>query len=334
MSDGILKNKGFLIISFDFELYWGVRDTKSLDNYEENILGEHNIIPKILRLFSKNNIHATWATVGFLFCKDTKELIRTLPNKKPSYKNKKLSPYEHVKNMVFSQTEEKLYYAPSIIKLIASSPHQEIGTHTFSHYFCLEKGQTSNEFAEDLKCAKKVAKKYKITLKSLVFPRNQVNRDYLSICAKEGIIAYRGTESSWLYSARSSEEEFFLRRLLRLFDAYINISGHNCHSLNNINSNLPLNIPSSRFLRPYSKRLKFLEWIRLHRILADMTYAAKKGLIYHLWWHPHNFGINQEKNLLFLKKILDHFSMLEKIYGMESLNMGELANKIMNKNEK
>lgn len=329
-----MKNKGVLVISFDFELYWGVRDTKSLEKYKKNILGERKIIPAILKLFYENNIHATWATVGFLFCKDQKEITKISPNKKPSYTNKKLSPYEHIKKIGFTEVENKLHYAPSLIKLIASSPNQEIGTHTFSHYFCLEKGQNINEFTEDLKSAKQVAEKYKITLKSLVFPRNQINKTYLPACAKEGIIAYRGTESYWIYSARSGEEEFFIRRLVRLIDAYINISGHNCYSLNSIDRTLPLNIPSSRFLRPYSKKLKFLEWIRLRRILSDMTYAAKKGSIYHLWWHPHNFGINQEENMLFLKKILDHFSTLKTIYGMESLNMEELASKIINKNEK
>ena len=24
--------------------------------------------------------------------------------------------------------------------------------------------------------------------------------------------------------------------------------------------------------------------------MSDLTYAARQGLAYHLWWHPHNFG--------------------------------------------
>ncbi len=92
---------------------------------------------------------------------------------------------------------------------------------------------------------------------------------------------------------------------------------------------MPFNISSSRFLSPYSSRLQSLEMLRLRRILLAMTYAAKQGLVYHLWWHPHNFGIRRKENLLFLQKILEHYSYLQTTYSMESLSMGELANKLV-----
>ena len=38
-----------------------------------------------------------------------------------------------------------------------------------------------------------------------------------------------------------------------------------------------------------------------------MTFAAKTGSNYHLWWHPHNFGKDLEANLKFLEKILQHY---------------------------
>jgi pyruvate-formate lyase len=56
-----------------------------------------------------------------------------------------------------------------------------------------------------------------------------------------------------------------------------------------------------------------------------MTYAAKNGEVYHLWWHPHNFGKNQDQNFKNLKEILDHFASLKNEYGMKSLNMNEVA---------
>ena len=54
-----------------------------------------------------------------------------------------------------------------------------------------------------------------------------------------------------------------------------------------------------------------------------MTNAAKNELLFHLWWHPHNFGINQEENLYLLSDILDHYKKLETIYGMKSMTMNE-----------
>jgi hypothetical protein len=65
--------------------------------------------------------------------------------------------------------------------------------------------------------------------------------------------------------------------------------------------------------------------LRLHQIKRDLTEAARKGLFYHLWWHPHNFGVNTEANLAFLRKILEHYRSLKDLYGMESLNMSEMA---------
>ena len=67
------------------------------------------------------------------------------------------------------------------------------------------------------------------------------------------------------------------------------------------------------------------EPLRLHRIKRDLTEAAKNGLLYHLWWHPHNFGVNTAANLAFLRKILEHYRSLHDLYGIESLNMGEMA---------
>ena len=59
-----------------------------------------------------------------------------------------------------------------------------------------------------------------------------------------------------------------------------------------------------------------------------MTHAAKNNLVFHLWWHPHNFGINLEKNMSFLLKIIRHYKKLENEYGMISLNMGEISSTI------
>ena len=52
-----------------------------------------------------------------------------------------------------------------------------------------------------------------------------------------------------------------------------------------------------------------------------MTYAATHGRIYHLWWHPHNFGVNTDENLTFLRSILDHYQRLEQQAGFSSLTM-------------
>lgn len=327
------KQKGIFIISLDFELYWGERDKEDLEDYKEILLGGRSIIPSLLKLFAEHKIHATWATVGFLFFESRDELIRGLPTKRPNYANSKLSPYSHINNIGNNEREDPFHYAPSLIKMILSFPYQEIGIHTFSHYYCLERGQDIHTFKDDLEAAIKAAKKYNITIESLVFPRNQFNSEYISICREMGIKAYRGNIPCWIYKARSQEDESLLIRGLRLLDSYVNISGHNSYPSDIPGHDFPFNIYASRFLRPYSNGLKILEPLRLRRILSDLDYAAKKGLIYHLWWHPHDFGINPEENMSFLKKVLNYYTKLREIYGMSSLNNGELADRLIHEAE-
>ena len=315
---------GIFVISLDFELYWGVLDSKTLKTYGENILGVHSVIPRILELFNKYDIHATWATVGFLFAKNWDELYEHLPNTLPSYSNKQFSPYDYISSNEASKLDLQYHFAPHLIRKIQQSPHQEIATHTFSHYYCIEDGQSSHEFSADLDAAINIAKKYDITLRSIVFPRNQFNEHYLKICSEKGITSYRGNEQAWVYSATKKENETKLSKIVRLFDTYINITGHHIYQSASEHEFLLKNIPSSRFLRPYSRKLRMLEPLKCIRIKTSLSQAAIQNKVFHLWWHPHNFGVNQNENLNLLEELLDHYQMLNRKYGFTSLNMGEI----------
>ena len=66
---------GTLIVSLDFELFWGMLDVCKLEDYRDNVLGGRKAIPQMLELFEKYGIHATWATVGFLFAENYEELF-------------------------------------------------------------------------------------------------------------------------------------------------------------------------------------------------------------------------------------------------------------------
>ncbi|WP_027003772.1 polysaccharide deacetylase family protein [Hugenholtzia roseola] len=320
-----MNKRGKFVISLDFELMWGVRDKRTVEDYGENLLGVWEALPKMLAYFEKYNIKATFATVGFLFASSKEELLLFCPQSKPNYRNAQLSPYnEHFE--LLKEAEDKYHFASELVEHIRKYPNQEIATHTFSHYYCLEAGQTKENFKEDILAAIEIARHKGIDIKSLVFPRNQFNSEYIEVIKNLGITSYRGNERVWFHSAANQQEENLIRRAFRLLDSYVNISGHNCYSIADIvRQDLPFDIPSSRFLRPYSSKLKFFEQARLRRILKSMTYAAQQGKIYHLWWHPHNFGINIERNFSFLDKILMHYQTLKTKYDFESITMNELA---------
>lgn len=325
---------GNLVISLDFELMWGVRDVVTPATYGEHIRGVHTALPGILEHFKRFKIKGTFAAVGFLFFENKEEMLSGLPLVKPQYNDANLSPYgDYIEKLVGPGPEvDPYHFGLHLIKQIQQTPGQEVGTHTFSHYYCLEPGQTVTDFEHDLQAAISIAQKRGIQLTSIIFPRNQVNDQYLDVCSRLGIISYRSNEESWIYKARNAKEETLLRRTFRLLDAYVNVSGHHCYSNDYMWGEKMINIPSSRFLRPYSKRLRWLESLRLERILASMTFAAKNKLTYHLWWHPHNFGINQVQNFAFLTKILEHYTYLHDSYGFSSITMSELAQNLKEKN--
>jgi peptidoglycan/xylan/chitin deacetylase (PgdA/CDA1 family) len=311
---------GKFVISLDFELLWGVRDHADRDTYGKNVLGARAAVPKMLELFAKNEICATWAVVGFLFCESKEELLASFPSELPSYSNPHLSNFSYIDEIGNDERSDPYYFAPSLISAIHQTPGQEVGTHTLSHYYCLEDGQSNTAFEADIIAAKKLAVGRGINLRSIVFPRNQFAAEHLNICAKHGITHYRGNPTPWAYQAAKGAEQTSTRRALRLLDAYSGALGSQVFEAV---SDQPTNVPASRFLRPCAGRLSSLHPLHIATIKRGMTAAARDGKGYHLWWHPHNFGQNLEANVDGLSQIIAHFAKLRDRFDMQSLAMGE-----------
>ncbi|MFT5037366.1 MAG: peptidoglycan/xylan/chitin deacetylase (PgdA/CDA1 family) [Candidatus Azotimanducaceae bacterium] len=328
---------GYFVISLDFELMWGMFDKVTLDEYGEHLKGAHRAVPEILALFTEHNIHATWATVGMLMCKNKEELLRTIPREalRPRYDNMDVSAYTHIESAHIGQNEKEdpYHFAPSLVTEIVRTENQEFASHTFSHYYCIDgKDNQPAVFEADLLLQQRMSEEYGVTPTSIIFPRNQTTDAALQISKENNYTAYRGTEGHTMYQPRADDTQSLFIRGLRLLDAYFNISGHNTVSLKTVSQTSPANIPSSRFLRPYSKRLRFLERMRLHRIKRSMTHAAKHNEIFHLWWHPHNFGQNRQENMRNLQDLITHYEILNETYGMQSKNMQEISTLASNTN--
>lgn len=321
--------KGKFVISLDYELHWGVFDIMSVEDYFENLVNTEKAVDEMIALSNEFDVRLTFATVGFLFAEDKNELLRFIPDHKPEYRNTKLDPYAFMESIGNTKTEAPFHYASESIASLRKDERHEIGTHTFSHYYCREDAQTAEQFDADLKSAIAIAKEKGITLQSIVFPRNQVREDYLKICAANGITSYRGTETAGAYNPTISMPKL-MKRGLRMLDSYLNIMGHHTLPMSDLDRNTDtcLNLPSSRFLRPYDGQLQLLNGLKIQRIKKSMTHAAKKGHLYHLWWHPHNFGKDLDRNISDLKTIYEHFKKLNKAYGFESETMTSLTSKV------
>jgi peptidoglycan/xylan/chitin deacetylase (PgdA/CDA1 family) len=315
---------GALVISLDFELYWGVRDVMSVEDYRGNLLGVRAVVPALLELFARRDIHATWATVGMLFCATKKELRDALPRRLPRYVDAALSPYDAWNSIGENEKDDPFHFAPSLVEKIASSRGQELATHTFSHYYCLERGQTAEDFDADLEAAQYVGKRFGDVTRSLVFPRNQFNPAYRDVMRKRGVRTFRSNGTHWAYASRPPPEPQ-ARRATRLVDAYVRIAGQRTFRVGAPDDFGLVDVPASAFLRPYSQTLRYLEPLRWRRLSRAMTHAARRGEVFHLWWHPHNFGSRLRENFDFLTSLLDHFDVLRRAHGMRSLTMIEAS---------
>ena len=133
------------------------------------------------------------------------------------------------------------------------------------------------------------------------------------MCRDAGITSYRG----------AYEPTRFVR-LARL------VSMDNLNTTESMASEFPFNIRGSLFFEPFREGA----WARVHdelqfrRMQAEMLVAARHGLSYHLWWHPDNFGTHIKRNVDRLRRFLAAFARIRERYGMESLNMAELAGRL------
>jgi hypothetical protein len=320
-----MYNNGIFTISLDFELHWGVSHRLTQNEYFDNLSGVREAITGMLYLFEKYDIHVTWATVGFLFGQDKDELSKFLPELKPCYENKKYDNYTLLRKIGNNEIDSPFHYAKTVIKNISTYNHQEIASHTFSHLFCLEDGITLAAFEDDLKSMIKIAEANGFIIESLVFPRNQYDETHLQICKNHNILS-RVQPNTFFDAPVKSKKSNLIMRAFRYFDNYIIFFPSKSHNLKKVFKDVIEKnvIPSSLFFRPFNIKFPFLNNCQKYRIRQQMLKSAKEKRLFHLWWHPHNFGKNIFENLNMLEDILKYYKELSITYGFKSMNMKEI----------
>ena len=315
------RRAGNFVISLDYELMWGVRDHATRATYGRNVLGGRQAIPAMLDLFHRRGVRATWATVGALLCESKDELVARM--KQAAVSRDVLGSLEEVGP---DERRDPFHFGASLARRIASCEGHEIGTHTFSHRCALEPGETLKGFAADVSHALLQLREWGVRCRSIVFPRNQYSVAHVEACSLLGLTHFRGNERAWFYAPAAGDRQTKPRRLCRLADSYINLSGSNVSVPGGGNEPL-VNVAASRFLRPFDQRFARLDGLRLRRIEKAMEHAALTGGTFHLWWHPENFGVNLAENLGVLTRVLNIFDRLRGEHGMRSKAMYEIASR-------
>ncbi len=320
-----LSLPGALVISLDFELHWGMRDRVPSEHpLAAELVESRRIVSRLASFFSERDLHATWATVGFLFASSRGELERFRPQVRPRYVRAELDPYAEAVGE--DEDSDPIHMAGSLVRALAATPGQEVASHTFSHYYCLEAGQDESALRADLGSAQAIASAMGLQLHSLVLPRNQWNSRYAAAVRESGFDCYRSPQRSWAHRPRRDGEAGLPTRLGRLADTYAGWKPPPTTGWSDMLDEAGLcEVPASAFLRPYSPGRKRLEPLRFARLVAGMRHAARRSRVFHLWWHPHNFARYPEESFALLSRLADEFDRLAESEGMRSLSMGEVA---------
>lgn len=317
---------GVFCISLDFEKYWGIHDVSPIAECQhlEKVEG---VIDGILNLFKRYDTHATWAFIGLLGYDSIAELRSDENLKHIPYTTSNYSPFP-LSIEKYGGFNDKILLGKSEIEAIKAVAFQELASHTFSHFYFLEEGIDSDDIQLDIDRMKVISQRYDLDLKSIIFPRNQVQNEALETLRIAGFRAYRGNQENPYWSNSQFEKESLIKKMLRVLDAYFPISKTKSYSVSQLKAfNGLVNIPANRFLRPASNK-KWIERQKIKRIKREMHQAAKRGTIYHLWWHPHNFTHQPEIALNQLEEILAYYHVLRKRYKFVNLNMNEISNRV------
>ena len=317
---------GKFIISLDFELHWGGAEKWDIVNKKTYFNNTRIIVDQLLKVFEENKLPVTWATVGILFAATKDEFLKYKPEIEPTYINENLNYYSLLKNdeVGKDETEDPYHFAATLVRKIKEAPLQELSTHTFAHYYCNEKGQNITQFKADIEAAQKIAHdKYNVRLKSIVLPRNQFNKNYINTLAQAGIKVVRSNPDVWFWNKIS-----LISPIFRALDTLFKISKSLSYKESDLTyQDTVLLLPASRFLRPYARKERLIQKLKTSRIKREMKHAAKNNRVYHLWWHPHNFGYFPKENMKQLLELIEYYNYLKQKYNFQACSMIEMHKK-------
>jgi len=156
-----------IVISFDFELGWGVLDSELWRIRENSDLYENlrPVFGQLMHVLNETEIQTTWAIVSSLLVESESELdIEHLPS---SYKNDVVSFYRNSK----ASTRCGLDLVDS---LQLNMPLIEIASHTSTHIYAKQKDVKACQYVSDVKKSISTLEYYfNQKIETLIFPRDQ-----------------------------------------------------------------------------------------------------------------------------------------------------------------
>ena len=236
---------GHFLISLDFELVWGGAgwNLSKIELYKPNLSCAKEALCEIVHLLEKYDMKCTIGYVGAMNYASLQELQMVNNTLIPSYLDISYASFASLLPHVGKELDVNLFLAHREVEILQVKANVELASHTYSHYYCLEEGQTIEDFENDVRMAKENAIKQGVNLVSIIFPRNQVNDDYLTICRKYGFTHFRGMLNSFLYKPSKTPFRYSPMGALRFLDTYLNISGNNTYTIEDTKNKELIDVP-------------------------------------------------------------------------------------------
>lgn len=298
---------GAFVVSLDFELAWGTRGRPSANKVGVYLNGTRDAIDRMLGLFEKYGISATWVMVGGLVL-GGEQRHSLLANAR----------YDDIP--IGDCRTEPHWFAEDILEKICSiEPKQEIGCHTLTHMFVNETEASREQFDWELGEFVKLFERLGLPRpESFIFPKHYMH--HFDLLAKHGFKCYRGPESGWFERLPTPH----LRGAMRLINSRLRRTP--VVGLPSLSPEGLVEIPSSQFYSPFQSVGKYLSIDdRVAQAIAGLNAAAKQKKIYHLWTHPFNMGQRTDELMGGLEQVLQHFKTLNENGEIESQSMQDLT---------
>lgn len=315
-------NRGTMILSLDLELCWGRFDKLPVPLLEADSFEERTQIKRLLSLLDRHEIPATWAVVGHLMLDGCARNggnahADVLPHPEYSWFRKDWYAYDPCTSAVRSPG----WYAPDIVEWIRKAHvRHEIASHSFAHIYYGDAECSASAARADLAAAVAAAEPKDITLKSFVFPRNQVG--HLDVLHEHGIHAYRGVDPT-----RFRKGGGLLVKTFNFLDQLLGLPPKAIHAEEGIPG--LWNIPGNHF---YMARNGIRKMIPIaSRVLKGkrgIRRAIQTGGIYHLWFHPFNLNADSDAMLSGLEQLFSYADQMRAEGRLDILTMEEYARRL------
>ena len=282
---------GFVTISIDVELAWGIWDDLTDATLGKIEALERPIVRRLIGLFDRHEVAATWAMVAALADRPSAEAMPGKP---------------------------ELWYAPELFEWVQQARVlHEIGSHGGRHrYF---DGFGAGEAREDLKFACDVHARHGLPFKSFVFPRNKVG--HTDLLAEVGIKVYRGVD--WAWHERLRRRSRPLGRIANLADKVLPLAPDPVAP----RQDGPLvNIAGSMLYIGRNGLRKLVSAGALQNKLARGLDAAEhSGRTFHLWFHPSNFYYRTDEQFAVFDRFLTEIARRRSAGTLAVRRMGDFA---------